>query len=207
MKSKGKSTKSGQKKSAKQRIENFLAFFFALRWCAWLLLQVPFLAELWAAFLTTRSAGILLAQLFTTGTLGKVWDITYNLVLGKTGTILFLIFLAADWCYSNFPTSEVIQVINLWRSVINTPPISRPITRDYVRVIYEGQGKEDLLDIGEYHQIRLTPDGSLQLEMKEKQVMLFQNGKRIMTLPLGRWCSIPEERIRLKFWTVIYRVQ
>ena len=206
MKNKGKSTKSGRKKSAKQKIEHLLEFFFSLRWCAWLLLQVPFLAELWKSFLTTSSAGILLNQLFTTGTLGKVWDIAYNMVLGKTGTILFLIVLGLDWCYTHFPTTEVNQLINQIRYVRSTPPISRPIKRDYVRVVGENQ-REELLDIGEYHQINLSSDGSLQLAMEEGRVEVYRNGQRIMTLPLGRWCWIPEEKIQLKYLTPTYKVQ
>lgn len=196
-----------QKKSAKQNVENLLAFFYALRWSAWLLLQLQPLEELWTAFLTTNPTGILLAQVFTTGAVGKVWGILINGVMGKTGTILFVLLLALDWCYTHFPTTEVNQIINQVRYVRSTPPVSRPITRNYVRVVYEGQGGEELLDIGEYHAMNLTPDGSLQLVMEEKQVMVFRNGQRIMTLPLGRWCWIPEERIRLKYLTPSYKVQ
>lgn len=196
-----------QKKRGKQPLENLLAFFYALRWGAWLLMQFQPLANLWANFLAENSAGMMLEELFTTGALGTAWNGVVNGLMGKTGTILFVILLAVDWCYEHFPTTEVNQIINQIRYVRNTPKIMSTIQRSYVRVIYDALGKEALLDIGSFHSMPLNEDGTLQLVMEKNKVGVIKDGQRILSLPVGRWCEIPGAGLRLKYIKTSYKVQ
>ncbi len=207
MRNQEKTKKIRKGKNAKQTVENLLAFFYSLRWIAWILVQFRPLAALWDSFLTENSAGVMLAKLFTTGALGTAWNFLVNELMGKTGTLLLVGLLAVDWCYEHFPTTEVNQLINQIRYVRSTPPIGKPIRRNYVRAVYDALGEEALYDIGSFRNMPLNEDGTLQLVMQEGQVMVFRQGQRMMTLPQDRWCVIPEAQLHLKYIMPSYKVQ
>lgn len=162
------------------RASSLFACLLAIRWGIWLLGQIPPVLALWQAFLNS-ALGRVAAYQFTAGALSAVpWEACINILLGKTGTAVYLALCALGWLKDRFPAHLLRNGVNGMRTLLARPAGQRVIHRQYLRA-FRG-GHEIFFDLTMEKRAEI-PGTALSVVLEADGAALCRDGSFLRLLP------------------------
>ena len=162
------------------RASSLFACLLAIRWGIWLLGQIPPVLALWQAFLNS-ALGRVAAYQFTAVALSAVpWEACINILLGKTGTAVYLALCALGWLKDRFPAHLLRNGVNGMRTLLARPAGQRVIHRQYLRA-FRG-GHEIFFDLTMEKRAEI-PGTALSVVLEADGAALCRDGSFLRLLP------------------------
>lgn len=169
------------------KLSDLMALCLILRWCCWLLLQIPAVCEAWTSFLQTVS-GQALQIMFSTGTLGQVWFFVTIVLLGVPGTVAFFLALLCSR-FSDVPFDGFLALTRLFHHLRHPqrPVYYHTIRRCYLRVIQNGH--EQIFNLSRDKLVSFS-DPPLTVRLERDEALLSSDKQFILSLPPNQWKTI-----------------